>query len=70
MTGDMEHLAVEPENKCRDSTTQRDSVPRDRVKDGLAVRRRPADHPQDRARRRLLLECFRQSALQIRIRRR
>src|SRR5262245_24440971 len=52
----MEHLAVEPENKRRDSATERDSVPRDGVEDRLGIRRRTRDDAQDLARRRLLLQ--------------
>src|SRR5262245_8479824 len=37
MTGEVEHLTIEPEDDCIAAVTQRDGVPRDRVEDRLYV---------------------------------
>src|SRR5262245_58130264 len=59
MPSDAEHLAVEPENKCGDSPTQRDGVPRDRVEHGLRVRGRAGDYLEDvTCRRQVAVPCL------------
>ena len=54
----MHELAVEPEHVRKQAAAQRDRVARDGVEYRLHIRRRTADHPQDLARRGLLLERF------------
>src|SRR5262245_35497874 len=44
MTGEMEHLTIEPQYECPAAATQRCRVPSDRIEDGLDIRRRAADH--------------------------
>src|SRR5260370_36989409 len=53
---DMEQLAVELEERAEESIAQPDDTSDDRVEDRLDVRLRPADHPEDLARCRLLVQ--------------
>jgi hypothetical protein len=62
-TCQVDQLAVEPEDGPRQSVAQAHGVLGDRVEDGLDVALRPADHAQDLARRRLLLEGLREVAV-------
>jgi hypothetical protein len=53
---EVDELAVKPKERAEDPVAQPDGVSDDRVEDRLHVRLGPADHPQDLAGGRLLLE--------------
>src|SRR5262249_16839323 len=62
--GEMKQLAVELDERAKESAAQRHRALDDRVEHRLHVSRRAADHPQDLGRGRLLLKRFPERAPQ------
>ena len=64
-SGDVDKLAVEPEDGAEPSVAQAQRIGRDGIEHRLGVGLRAADDAQYFARRRLLLQCFRQALLEL-----
>src|SRR5215831_15340333 len=62
VSDETEQVAIESENYSELRPAKPDRAGHDRIEDGLNIRRRAANHPQDLARRRLLRHGFSQCA--------
>mgnify|MGYP003694026013 CR=1 FL=1 len=64
-SGQVDELAVEPEDGAEPAVTQAQRIGRDGIEHRLGIGPRAADDAQDLARGRLLLQCFRQALLEL-----